>query len=137
MRYLLFLYSVFRAACSVVLALWEKVRGTKTVHEIKGPENALGSLKGYTVRGYELTIFIQRKEYVVKYDRWYIPNTKHHTYRVMSLVTNDAPEALKKACELDVDLPGFIHPFNFKDEIRRSVVRAYIDMLILRLAKIE
>lgn len=121
----------------VVLLLFERWRGPKTVYEIKRPDNSLGCLKGFTVRGYELAIYCQRKEYHVKYDRWYIPNRVRVTYNVFSVVTNDAPVALRKACELDVDLPALIHNWHFDNEVRRSQVHAYLDLLEARIKATE
>jgi hypothetical protein len=114
---------------AVLMMLLEYFKGPRTVTETKSAENALGSLQGYSVRGYKITIFCQRKEYLVQYHKRFIPNTRRTTYRVFSAVTNDAPEALKKACELDVDLPNFISAGNFDNEIRRAVVHAYLDLL--------
>lgn len=129
--------SAMRFLVGVVLLLFERLRGSKTVYESKRPDNSMGSLKGFTVRGYEVAIYCQRKEYHVKYDRWYIPNRVRVTYNVFSVVTNDAPKALRKACELDVDLPALIHNWNFDNEIRRAQVLAYLDLLERRMSKNE
>lgn len=110
-----------------------RLKGSKTVYETHSADNALGSLRGYSVRGYEITIFCQRKQYAVKYDKWYIPNVMRTSYRVVGVVTNDAPEALKQACDIYLDLPSFISESNFSHEIRRSVVLAYLDLLEKRL----
>lgn len=122
---------------SALLMVYERWKGTKTVYEVKGPENALGNLQGYCVRGYQLTIFCQRKEYRVRYDKWYVPNYSRYVYRVTSLVTNDAPKALKTACELDVDLPAFVGGCNFNTVVFKSVVNAYLDLLEVRIGKLD
>ncbi len=127
----------FKTLIAVVFFLYERWRGPKTVYEVKLPSHALGSLKGFAVRGYEIIIYCQRKEYHVKYVKWYVPDTVHVTYQVFSVVTNDAPKALKKACELDVDLPALVHNWNFNNEIRRAQVLAYLDLLEKRMSKIE
>jgi hypothetical protein len=128
---------IVKTLFGVVLLLFERLRGSKTVSEIKRPDNSLGSLKGFAVRGYELAIYCQRKEYHVKYDRWYIPDRIEVTYNVFSVVSNDAPKALRKACELDVDLPALVHNWNFDNEIRRAQVHAYLDLLEKRMTKID
>lgn len=126
-----------RLLVAVVLSLFERLRGPKTVYEIKRPQNTLGSLKGFAVRGYEIVIYCQRKEYHVKYDRWYIPDRIEATYNVFSTVTSDAPQALRDACELDVELPALIHDWNFNNVIRRAQVHAYLDLLEARMNKNE
>lgn len=130
MRYFVILFR-FLLMCYV------RWKGTKTVHEIESHKNTLGHLKGYCVRGYQLTIFCQRREYLVKYDKWYIPNYRRYTYRVMSVVTNDAPPVLKKACELDIDLPCFVSHFHFNEILVKSAVHAYLDLLEKRVGVME
>lgn len=126
-----------KSVLGVVLLLFERLRGPKSVYEIKQADNEMGSLKGFTVRGYALAIYCQRKEYHVVYDRWYVLNRVETTYNVFAVVSNDAPKALKKACELDVDLPALVSNWNFDNEIRRAQVHAYLDLLEKRMTKIE
>lgn len=130
MRYL-------KTVFGVILFLYERFRGPKTVHELKQADDALGNLKGHTVKGYELTIFCQRRRYRVRYAKWYIPNRIETVYRVFSVVTHEAPDALKKACELDAHLPELISNWNFDNEIRRSQVLAYLDLLEKRMGMFE
>lgn len=129
--------SMIRILVAVVLLVWKRIRGPSTVHEMKHTQQHLGSLTGVSIRGYEVAIYCQRKEYHVVYEKWYIPNNIRRAYNVFSVVSNDAPKALRKACELDVDLPELSHRWNFETEIRRAQVHAYLDMLEKRMAKIE
>lgn len=122
---------------AIILLLFERCRGPKTVYEIKRIDNELGSLKGFSLRGYEVAIYCQRKEYHIVYQRWYIPNRTRMTYNVFSVVSADAPISLKKACELDVDLPSLINNWHFDNEIRRAQVHAYLDLLEKRMRKYE
>lgn len=130
MRYL-------KLVLGVILFLYERFLGPKTVTEMRQPSDAIGSLKGYAVKGYELTIFCQRRRYVVCYDRWWVPNRTRVLYRVYSVVTHDAPLSLKKACELDVHLPELISNWNFDNEVRRSQILAYLDLLEKKMALYE
>jgi hypothetical protein len=116
-----------------VLMLFQCLRGPKTVIEIKRPENALGSLNGFTVRGYEIAIYCHRKEYQIQYARWYVPNRRVVTYSVFSVVSNNAPAALRKACELEIELPALVHNWSFDNDIRRHQVLAYLDLLESRM----
>lgn len=125
--------SGLRIFVGVVLLLFERLRGPKTVYEIKRPSNSLGSLKGFTVCGYDIAIYCQRKEYHVKYDRWYVPDRVEVSYQVFSVTSRDAPKALQEACALDVELPALIHHWNFDNVIRRAQVHAYLDMLEARM----
>jgi len=119
------------------LWLLERIRGTKSVVEVKRTSNELGSLKGFAIRGFEVAIYCQRKEYSIRYDRWYIRDRTRMTYNVFSVVSNDAPKALRIACELDVDLPALVSNWNFDNEIRRTQVHAYLDLLEKRMLQHE
>lgn len=126
-----------KSVLGVVLFLFERARGPKTVTELKRAGNEMGSLKGFAIRGYEIAIYCQRKEYHIRYDRWWIPDRVEVTYNVFSVVSSEAPKALRQACERDVDLPALIHNWNFDNEIRRAQVNAYLDLLEKRLTKNE
>jgi hypothetical protein len=120
---------------SGILLLWESLKGTKTVREVKHPSNTLGQLVGYSVAGYKLEIYCQRKHYRRSYDKWFIPNKDHMAYRVFSVVSQDAPDSLKKACELDIDIPALL-PLAIDDHgHRQAAVNAYLDILIARLGE--
>lgn len=123
----------WKCLAAIALLLWERVRGPKTVSLITTLDNQSGQLRGITVRGYEITIFCHRKEYYVAYDRWCVPNRTLVSYQVFSVVSSDAPQALHKACELDVDFPTLAHPWNFNSELRKQHVQAYLDLLERRL----
>lgn len=118
-----------------VFLLWERLKGTKTVREVKHPDNALGHLTGYSVAGYSLDVYCQRKHYRRSYDKWFVPNQDHMAYRVFSVVSQDAPDSLKKACELDIDIPALL-PHAVSDHgHRQAAVNAYLDILIERLGQ--
>lgn len=117
--------------------LLESFKGTKTVQEIQHPRNALGHLTGYSVSGYRLEIYCQKKHYRRHYDKWFIPNEDHVAYRVFSVVSQDAPLGLKKACELDVDIPALLPPAAPDAVQRRAVIDAYLDILIERLGPLQ
>jgi hypothetical protein len=86
------------------------------------------------VRGYEIAIYCHRKTYRIHYKHWYIPDRSIFTYNVFSVVSNDAPLALRKACELDVELPAMVAISSFNHEIRQAQVLAYLDLLDQRLS---
>lgn len=124
---------VLKFFAAVCLLLFERFRGPKTVFEVKQPNQSLGGLKGFTVRGYEIAIYCHRRDYRIQYERWYIPNRMLVTYNVFSVVGIDAPVSLRKACELDVELPALVGGWSFDHEIRSTAVLAYLDMLEARM----
>lgn len=118
---------------SVAFLFLEKLKGKKTLHEVKLPKNALGHLVGFAVSGYEVRIYCQKKQYKRKYDNWFVPDKNMVVYRVFSVVTNDAPERLKEACELDVDIPCQLSPFVDDEGQKDAAILAYLDLLATRL----
>jgi hypothetical protein len=116
------------------LVVWfEKLKGHTTVHEVKLPKNALGHLVGFAITGYEVRIYCQKKQYKRKYENWFIPDKNMVVYRVFSVVTNDAPERLKEACELDVDIPCQLSTVVDDDGQRDAAILAYLDLLAAKL----
>jgi len=107
----------------------ERLKGNTTVIEIKTPKNLVGHLTGYSVHGYEIQIFCQKRHYRRSYDSWYIPNVNHIAYRVFSIVTNDAPDRLKKACELDIVIPELMAETIDERRQRQAAIDAYLDIL--------
>ncbi len=130
---MVFLQKLFRFVMGFLVMFVENLKGTKTVTEIRSPKNALGNLTGYAIAGYQINIYCQRKHYRRSYDKWFIPDQHHITYRVFSVVTNDAPDGLKMACELDVDLPSMLPEYVNDEQQRSAVVQAYLDILVSRL----
>jgi hypothetical protein len=110
----------------------ERIKGTKTVLEIKNPKNALGHLAAYHVSGFEINIYCQLKHYHRAYDRWYAPNTDIWAYHIFSVVSKDAPESIRQACELDIDLPSQFPSFVDVEHQKDEAIRAYLDLLISR-----
>lgn len=90
---------------------------------------------GYSVSGFTIEIFCQRKRYRRYYDNWFVPNNDHIAYRVFSVVSSDAPDILKQACELDLDIPALLPSFVPDEGQREEVVKAYLDLLIQRLGE--
>jgi hypothetical protein len=117
------------------LLFLRKLKGQYSIEEIKHPKNVLGSLTGYSVSGYTIEIFCQRRHYRRYYDHWFVPNEDHVAYHVFSTVSSDAPDILKKACELDLDIPALLPSFVPDEGQREEVVRAYLDLLIQRLGQ--
>lgn len=122
---------------SAFIILVEQLKGNKVFQEIKHPRNCLGQLAGYSIAGYRIEIFCQRKHYRRVYEAWFIPNTNHIAYRVFSVVTADAPERLKEACKLDIDIPALLPEIVGDHMLRQAAVDAYLDILIEKLGPDE
>jgi len=128
--------NVFSKLFNSFLLLLERIKGNTTVVEIKTPKNLVGHLTGYSIHGYEIQIFCQKRHYRRSYDKWYIPNDNHVAYRVFSIVTNDAPNKLKKACELDIVIPELMSENIDERRQRQAAIDAYLDILAQSLVSV-
>lgn len=120
--------------CLDTLFLFFKgLKGRSSVREEYRPPDLVAFLTGYSVSGYEIRLYCQKKYYIREYWNWWIPNVRFCTYRVFSAVTNDAPELLRMACEYDVELPPQVPRFLSLNMQRKAAVQAYLDILIERM----
>jgi hypothetical protein len=114
-------------------SLVERLKGEKTVREMHSPGDYLVHLTGYSVSGYEIRLYCQKKIYIREYWRWFIPNEYYVTFRVFSVVSNDAPSTLKNACELELDLPAMMPKFLSHEVQKECAIQAYLDILIAKI----
>jgi hypothetical protein len=127
--------NIIKKLLGSLFLITERIKGTKTVLEIKSPKNSLGYLLAYAVSGYEISIYCQVKRYHRIYDKWFAPNRYIVVYRVFSVVSNDAPENIRTACELDIDIPEQLHNAVSEQHQKDEAIRAYLDLLINRLGE--
>lgn len=125
--------TLLKSLLSDLLLYLERLKGKKTVYEVKLPKNALGHLVGYAVSGYEVRIYCQKKQYKRMYDSRLIPDKDTVLFRVFSVVSNDAPALLREACELDVDIPCQLSPLIDDEGQKDAAIQAYLDMLAAKL----
>lgn len=125
--------ALLKRLLSGIFLYFEKLKGKKTVYEIRLPKNALGHLTGLNVSGYEVRIYCQKKQYKRSYDNRFIPDKYMTVYNVFSVVSSDAPEKLRDACELEADIPCQLSSFIDDDGQKDAAIQAYLDLLAHRL----
>lgn len=114
---------------SYFLIVTEFLKGRKTITEIKYPINEKEYLE-VNFNNCQLKIYCHKKQFRRSYDYWLIPNGHHSVYSVFSVITDSAPDELKKACQLKLDIPALL-PEVVEDEYQRlTVMHAYLDILI-------
>lgn len=126
--------TLLKSLLSDLFLYFEKLKGKKTVYEIKLPKNALGQLVGYAVDGYEIRIYCQKKQYKRQYNSRLIPDKDTVVYRVFSVVSSDAPDLLREACELDVDIPCQLSALVDDEGQKDAAIQAYLDLLAAKLS---
>lgn len=125
-----------RLLLSFLLHLARRFKGTQTINTITKPADLdlIGTLTGYSVTGWEIKIYCSKIRYQKQYSRWYVPSTSIDLYRVYSVVSQDAPESLKKACNLDITIPPPRDTF-FSDEFQKdAAIEWYLDLLTERMS---
>ena len=110
----------------------ERLKGPKTVIEVKDSINALGHLVGKNVMGYEISIYCQRIHYVRIYDSRFGGKRRSSVYRVFSTVAKGAPPELVAACELDMPFPAFLARSAPERLQVNAAIDAYVDLLLAR-----
>lgn len=113
----------------------KRLKGNKSFVEITVPEDRdlVGWLEGYSVTGYQIKIFCSKVRYRKQYTRWYVPTSNIDLYHVYSVVSHDAPPALKAACALEITIPP-PHPEFFNTEYQKdAAIEWYLDLLIQRM----
>lgn len=126
---------LIKSFISFFLIMIERLKGKKIVIDVSIPNNVVGHLIGYSIHGYEMQIFCKKKHYRRKYDKWFIPNDDHAAYEVFSIVSNDAPDSLKKACKLELVIPRLLAEPVSESMQRQAVVDAYLDILAQTIQK--
>ncbi len=119
---------------SLIYILVSRAKGPSIVEELHVPGDLLGPpLTGHSTDGYEITIYCRKKRYRRRYERWFGSTQDLTMYQVYSTVSSDAPDALRRACELDRDFPPF-HPEFISDEVQKeAAINAYLDLVADRL----
>jgi hypothetical protein len=112
---------------------FEKIKGGSIVRRTYRVSDLGEQLTGHSVAGYEIRLYCQQKHYVREYLWWIFPRQTYSTFRVFGSVTADAPASLKKACELDIDLPRLRPRFLSEALQVEAAIQAYLDILVARL----
>jgi len=113
----------------------KRLKGNKSFTNITIPEDhdLVGWLEGYSVTGYRIKIFCSKVRYRKQYSRWYVPASNIDLYHVYSVVSPDAPAALKQACSLEITIPP-PHPEFLNTEFQKdAAIEWYLDLLIQRI----
>lgn len=111
--------------------LWEVFKGTSTVREIFAPARLSAKVIATSVRGFQLSVYCQKRHYARTYRRFFVPTRHHVLYRVTGTVSNDAPEALKRACEnTTVHICSCTHWAVDEEFQEQQAMKAYLDLLV-------
>lgn len=108
----------------------ERLKGTSIVRRYYRVGDLCEELTGYAIANYEIRLYCQQMRYVREYLRWIFPRQSYSTFRVFSRVTQDAPGSLKRACELEIDLPRMVPRFLSEAKQKEAAIQAYLDILL-------
>ena len=118
--------------------LWvEHCRGSKKFQqEIVIQTNRRNTLRVIHHSGYDITIYCQRVQYQTSYSLWPWKKT-HLAYQLFSTTTSDAPELIRRACDLSVTLPALC-PSYVEDEVQKLyAIDAYVDLITDKLKALK
>lgn len=129
------MYFIRRWLSRCFLFVEKRFKGNKTFRDVTIPEDRdlLGTLTGYSVTGYKITIYCSKMRIEKKHSRWYIPITNIDLYHLYSVVSPDAPQALKDACALELRIPAPLPEFLSTEFQKDAAIECYLDLLIQRM----
>lgn len=125
----------FRNMLGSLFLVLERVKGEHRVREVKERNQEPGHLVAKNFAGYEINIYCHRRHLRRVYAKPYVPDKDFILYRVISVVSYDAPEAIRRACELDTELPALLPFFVPEDMQKMAAVSAYLDLVIERIVQ--
>jgi len=123
----------FQKYLDALFLLVKRLKGRSSVREEYRPPDLVAFLTGYSISGYEVRLYCQKKYYVREYWRWWVPNLRFTTFYVFATATNDAPASLRMACDFEVELPPQAPWFLSTSLQRKAAIRAYLDLVIERM----
>jgi hypothetical protein len=129
------MHFIRRVLSRCFLFVEKRLKGNKSFTDITIPEDRdlVGWLEGYSVTGYRIKIFCSKVRYRKQYSRWYVPTSNIDLYHVYSVVSHDAPTALREACALEITIPP-PHPEFLNTEFQKdAAIEWYLDLLIQRM----
>lgn len=119
--------------------LWlEHVKGNRSFQQqIVIQMNRRNTLRVIHRSGYDITIYCQRLQFETDYSLWQWPKKKHLAYQLFSTTTSDAPELIRRACDLAVTLPALC-PGYVEDEVQKLyAIDAYVDLITDKLRALK
>ncbi|MNU19635.1 hypothetical protein D3C71_78670 [compost metagenome] len=123
----------FQKCIDTLFLLSREMKGRSSVREEYRPPELMAFLTGYSISGFAVSLYCQKKYYVREYWRWWVPNYRFSTFYVFATATNDAPESLRMACDFEVELPPQAPWFLSTNLQRKAAIRAYLDLVIERM----
>lgn len=107
--------------------------GPSTFKEIAYKPCLASKVTATSIGGYELSVYCRTRHYARLYSCPLVPTQHIVLHQVYSVVSADAPESLRKACEATITVPAWMHWCVNNDTQEALAVRSYLDILIDRL----
>lgn len=107
----------------------EQLQGPKRLLDITPHNTFPFTLTGLAMDGYQIEIRCAKRIYREDYPRIKFVGQKRVMYDVSACVTQDAPERLRRACELRVSFPAFFGHFVSEERQQKLAIDIYLDRL--------
>lgn len=124
----------FKKALGSLFLVLERIKGDSRVVEMTIPFSVKpGHLVAKNFAGYEINIYCHRRHLRRIYAKPYVPDKHFILYRVISVVSSDAPLVIRRACELDTEIPSLLPSFVAEESQKMAAISAYLDLVIGRI----
>jgi hypothetical protein len=125
--------SALKRAVTSILNLFKLLKGDYIVDNHPSFAFVTDNMTMHSVDGYQIVIYCQKKRVLQKFERWYMPDLPKNKYRVFSVASQSAPEALKQACQMELCV-DHLFPDTPNDFVQKeTVIATYLDSLLKRI----
>lgn len=101
----------------------------QTVTQLEQTDDDITHLDITTVKGFITTFSCEKITYIVKYDHKFFPIQKFKMYKLYAVHSENIPDNLKTVLSNVHFLPSFKGVFNTEHERRRTLIKAYVDLV--------
>lgn len=111
----------------LLVEFFEKIKGARVLTKTELPSESNSELKIVTNLGHAITIFCRETHYRMRFNRWWIPDTRRTIYHVHCVCDKDTPSDIKKRFHYDGHIPRFTTSLLPSSTARWKAIEAYID----------
>lgn len=129
--------TLFNLIVDKLYTLYRLHKGKSRVRLYSIKKVDLGELIGFSIRGYTLTIHCYKMQYVTSYQKRFEVNKNHVVYQMFATCSEDSPQKLKEVIEIETYLPRLSPSLVSIEQERKTLVAAYLDILITRLRNLD
>lgn len=116
-------------------ALYEAYLGPRSLTEITSPRANIEAMAATSIEGFTTTIHCQERQYLCRFERWYVRDHVVCSYFVFATIQGVASPRHIEACSMERSFPKLLHPWIPSASQKEAAIEAYLDLLLDRLQR--